>query len=421
MREQTAPRDPPAPAPSLCVATLAVDSPTVGALRELLARSDGRLLGEFYDYALEGDASLAEAMQSSPLPVWLIGFDCDRTMAAAAASRLHQRLQGRGYVIAVSANAEPAMILEAVRSGCCEYLTSPATVEQLSEAFDRLRGRIRLPGAALAAKSGGQMILMLGVRGGAGTTTLAVHMASFLARQYGKKTLIVDVHRRMGHVSLYLGHDASGYHFYELVRNLARLDDALLEGFVTHYSPALDLLPSPDCVDDSANVSLDHIQHALRFIAQHYEFVVIDCPHGVHNLSLAAIDCCDLLYLVATPDVPALRDLSRVIDHLMQSGVSPDKVRVVINRFSSAGALSLEQIEKGIRRPVAVTVPNASADLIRAMNTGAPVPPEHKSEFAIQMKKWALSLGGVLEPPPAEPRRRFAFWKRMEPAALSRP
>ena len=125
------------------------------------------------------------------------------------------------------------------------------------------------------------------------------------------------------------------------MRNIARLDESLLQGFVVHHSDLLDILPSPDSFDDSANVSLDDIQQAIRFLGQNYEFVIIDCPHGIHNLSLATIDCCDELYLIATPDVPALRDLSRSIDRFLQSNVPPDKIKVVINRFSSQGALSL--------------------------------------------------------------------------------
>ena len=95
---------------------------------------------------------------------------------------------------------------------------------------------------------------------------------------------------------------------------------------------------------------------------------------------------------------PRLRDLSRCIDRFLQSNVSPDKIKVVINRYSSEGALSMEQIEKAIRQPIAITIPNASSDLIRAMNTGSPVLPERKSDFAIQMKKWAASLVPEGEP-----------------------
>jgi pilus assembly protein CpaE len=130
----------------------------------------------------------------------------------------------------------------------------------------------------------------------------------------------------------------------------------------------------------------------------------------VHNLSETTIDCCDELYLVATPDVPAVRDLSRYVDRLLQSNIPPSKIKIVINRFSSQGALTLEQIEKAVRQPIAITIPNASADLVRAMNSGTPVPPERKSEFAVQMKKWVASLVAGETAELVEPKRRFAFW-----------
>jgi pilus assembly protein CpaE len=312
-------------------------------------------------------------------------------------------------MIAVSDHAEPALILEAMRAGCSEYLTRPVEVGQFGQALDRLQTRFTSR-KEVPVKPAGRIVAILGVRGGAGATTLAVHLGCFLVGQYGKKTLILDEHRRLGHVSLYLGKDEPNYHFYELVRNVSRLDQSLLQGFVIHHSECLDILPSPDCFDDSANVELDDIQRAIRFLGQNYEYVVIDCPHGIHNLSLATIDCCDELYLIATPDVPALRDLSRCIDRFLQSNVPPGKIKVVINRFSSQGSLSLAQIHKAVQLPVLITIPNASSDLIRAMNTGSPVLPDRKSEFALQMKKWAAALAGDNESAVAEPKRRFAFW-----------
>lgn len=397
---------------AVCAATLCADAETGAAVKQAVARKNGTFAGELAGYARSnGDATLLQALQRADVPLCVIDFDRDRQAAVAAANSLQQALRGRGNLIAVSAKADPSLILEAMRAGCAEYLTKPVGADQVAEALDRLRSRlsIRQP---LPAKPSGRILALLGARGGAGTTTLAVHLGCFLVRQYGKRTLILDEHRRLGHVSLYLGEDEANYHFYELVRNIARLDEILLDGFVIHHSNCLDILPSPDVFDDSANVSMDDIQRAIRFLGQNYEFVVIDCPHGVHNLSLATIDCCEEVYLIATPDVPALRDLSRYIERLLQSNVPQDKIKVVINRFSSEGALTLEQIEKAIRQPIAITIPNASTDLIRAMNTGTPIMPDRRSEFAIQMKKWAASLVPEQEKPAeaAEPKRRFAFW-----------
>lgn len=398
-------------APELCVATLCVDGGTADAVRQAVARRNGSFAGEMQNYARrEGDRVPVEKLQRAEVAVCVIDFDGDREAAAQAANAIQQSLHGRGTLIAVSTQTEPAFILEAMRAGCSEYLTKPVSVDQLADALHRLKTRAsaRKPPQA---KPHGRILALLGARGGAGTTTLAVHLGCFLVRQHGKKTLILDEHSRLGHVSLYLGEDNTSYNFYELVRNISRLDQTLLQGFVVHHSSHLDILPSPDVFDDSTGVPLDDIQRAIRFLGENYEFVVIDCPHGVHNLSLTTIDCCDELFLIATPDVPALRDLSRYIDRLLQSNIPASKIKVVINRYSSEGALGLEQIEKAIRQPIAITIPNASADLIRAMNTGSPVQPDRKSEFAMQMKKWAASLvRGEAVAEPAGAKRRFAFW-----------
>ena len=342
----------------MCAATLCLDRGTADAVKQAIARKNGIFAGDLDDYArFNTDMLLLQKLQRSEVPIWVIGFDRDRSAAVAAANAIQQSLHGRGNLIAVSDKSDPTLILQAVRAGCGEYLTLPVAVDQLAEALDRVRTRLNVQKPA-SAKPLGRILAMLGARGGAGATTLAVHLGCFLVKQYGKKTLILDEHRRLGHVSLYLGEDEANYHFYELVQNIARLDETLLQGFVIHHSSCLDILPSPDCFDDSGNVSLDDVQRAIRFLGHNYEFVVIDCPHGVHNLSLATIDCCDEVYLVATPDVPALRDLSRCIDRFLQSNVPPDKMKVVINRYSSEGALSQEQIEKAIRQPIAITIPN---------------------------------------------------------------
>ena len=115
---------------------------------------------------------------------------------------------------------------------------------------------------------------------------------------------------------------------------------------------------------------------------------------------------------MATPDVPALRDLSKYVDRLSQCNVSPSKLRVVVNRYSSDCAVTLEQIEKAIRQPVSIMVPNNPTEVMRAMNTGTPVSPDRRTEFALQMKKWAASLLPVMpEMVPEEPKRRFSLWR----------
>ncbi len=393
----------------MCVITVCVDQESADKVRQATHREYGSFVGELQEYSpREGELQPLLKLQNAEASVCVIDFDKDHERAVQAANTLHQMLHGKTTLIALSEKNDPALILEAMRAGCGEYLTKPLSIETLCESLTRLRDRLK--SSELANKCIGRTLAFVGCRGGAGTTTLAVHLATFLSRPFGKKVLIVDQHRQLGHVGIYLGQDGASYDFYELVRNIGRLDQTLLSSFVTHHSSGIDILPSPSVLNGMPNISLDAVERAVHFLAEVYEFVIIDSPRGIGDLNLVTIDCCDELYLIATPDVPALRDLSRYIDRLLQCSMSPSKLRVVINRFSSQGAVSLEQIENAIRQPIAITMPNYSAALIRAMNTGTPVTHDQKSEFAIQMKKWAGSLVPSSEVVQEQPKRKFSLF-----------
>jgi len=393
----------------MCVITVCVDPASADKVRQATLREYCNFVGELEDYSpREGELQPLLKVQNAEASVCVIDFDQDHERAVQTANSLQQMLHGKTTLIALSEKNEPALILEAMRAGCGEYLTKPLSVEALCESLTRLRGRLKSDESV--SKVTGKTVAFMGCRGGAGTTTLAVHLAMFLSRPFGKKVVIADQHRQLGHVGLYLGQDGASYDFPELVRNIGRLDRTLLSSFVIHHPSGLDILPSPSVLNGAANISLDAVERALHFLAEVYEFVIIDSPRGLGDLNLVTIDCCDELYLVATPDVPALRDLSRYIDRLLQCSVSPAKLRVVINRFSSQGAVSLEQIEHAIRQPISITMPNHSSALIRAMNTGTPVAPEQKSEYALQMKKWAGSLVPSGEVVQEQPKRKFSLW-----------
>ena len=108
-----------------------------------------------------------------------------------------------------------------------------------------------------------------------------------------------------------------------------------------------------------------------------------------------------------------IRDLSRYVDKLMQIEYTTEKMHVVINRFSSRYAVSVEQIEKAIRLPMAIKLPNTYTKLVRPVNLGEPISPKSRSEFGLQFAKWANTLVGSTAPPVAQVKKEkslFAMW-----------
>jgi pilus assembly protein CpaE len=118
-----------------------------------------------------------------------------------------------------------------------------------------------------------------------------------------------------------------------------------------------------------------------------------------------------LVYLIATPEIGAIRDLSRYVDGLIQNEHVTEKLRLIINRYSSREAVTIEQIEKAVRLQIAIKIANNYGELQQAINVGEPVPTTSKSEFASQMMKWAAMLVGESEALGRTPaKKRFSFW-----------
>jgi pilus assembly protein CpaE len=389
--------------------TVRLDPETVSLISRLAAQHLGAsFAGNLPDYLPRNrDVELLKAIQKSDGCLCVINVDGDFELAMETASSLQQLLGERVLLVALSCKSNPGLILNAMRAGFAEFLGSPLNCNEFSDSLLRMRRRWTV---GRNAKTG-RVLAFLGVRGGAGTTTLVVHLATFLAQLCGKKVLVIDQHRQLGHVGLYLGLPMAEYHFYDLARNIDRVDADLLSGYVVHEVNGVDVLPGPDSLFGLTDVPVSAIQQTIRYLRGTYEFVVIDCCQGVGNANEATIAESDAIYLVATPDVPALRDLSRYVDRLLQYDLPPGKVKVAINRFRSRGEVALKEISEAVRLPVSITVPNSSEELIMAMNTGKPIALGSRSDFAKQMRKWATGLAGSAVENGPGAKRAFAFWK----------
>jgi pilus assembly protein CpaE len=90
-----------------------------------------------------------------------------------------------------------------------------------------------------------------------------------------------------------------------------------------------------------------------------------------------------------------VRNTVRYIEHLSKLGYTSNSIYVVLNRYSKKGPLSDERIEKTLGRQISLRVPNSYNDVIRAINSGAPISSGGKSEFGAAIQKWVRELGGV--------------------------
>jgi len=345
-----------------------------------------QLRGELRSYLGEDDSVFDWLVERSP-DVCLIDFDDDRRAAAQTAEKIHERLQTTA-IFALSATTRPDLIIEAMRCGCSEYLVKPTDREQFLEAIARVSGRKK----DKRELYNGELLTLLGAKGGCGVTTLATHLGTFLAKSCGRKTVLVDLHPANGDCALYLGFTKHPYHFYELAESAERLDSELLQSFLLHHPSGLDLLPAPDLDEPGRSVGPEAISRTIDFVCLCYEFVLIDCPPGLSFQNTEVMRRSNHVYLVTVPEVPALRNLTRSLEYLSRMEFSQERVHVVLNRHLKRGAISDDEIEKAIRRRVYWRVPNQYNQVVRTINAGDPSAAAG-SEVARSLLGWAEDVG----------------------------
>jgi pilus assembly protein CpaE len=396
----------------VAVLTVKLEPKIVEQIRKCAAEMPWALVAvDFENYFSVGNRPpLTQRAIDAEACVAIIDFDQDIDLALATAEFLRQSFYHKMAIMAYSSATDPDLLLRAMRAGCSEFLGQPFDAEVFSDTLLQLDHRWAT--AVSRPQTVGKILSFFGAKGGVGTTTLAVHLAMYLARDFKKKVLLIDNHPQLGHVALYLGIDASQNHFYDLVQNVSRLDQELLRGFIATHSSGLDVLSSPDVYGGVWKADSESVERTLEFLSTEYDFVVLDCEASFEDLNLAVIHLSTWVYLIATPEIGAIRDLSRYVDGLLQNEQATVKLQVVINRYSSREAVTIEQIEKAVRLPIAFKIPNNYGELVQSINVGKPLTSDRKSDFSSELMKWAASLAGVAAGAvQAAAKKRFALWK----------
>ena len=338
-----------------------------------------------------------DVMQQSQPDIGIVALDSDPQKAISVVTEVRQALPTCD-IFAVSSSQEGGLILQAMRSGACEFLAYPLVLEEFLNALDRVR--------KASASSGGEgssidkrVISVAGVSGGIGCTSLAVNLACCLAQVPGTSVAAIDLDIALGDADVWLD-IIPEYTIQDVAENIGRLDYSLLKRSLTKHDCGAFLLPRPIHLEEHVPVTPDSLKRVTALMKATFSHLVFDLSKSYGPLDLAAMELSDDVLLITQLDLPALRNVVRTTQFLDQHDTIRDKVKIVVNRQGLGDtAISLSKALDTIGREVFWQVPNDYATMVESRNNGVPLVMEsEKAKVTKSLMDLAKTLGGFNGP-----------------------
>lgn len=282
-----------------------------------------------------------------------------------AASRL-QRL-----VIASIDKASIDLMTRAVRAGAREFIAQPVQDDDVHAVLRKAR-QVLMPGLADPGVRG-KIYVVFSSKGGVGKTTLACNLSVLLAQRSGVgRVAMVDANTQAPNVAPMLDLQPERW-LRDAVEQYRRLDGDMLRQFMTpHESGALVLAHSSEN-PLGLDFEEDQLGKILLVAKGHFDHVIVDTFPVLSSLNLAVMDLADEILLVTEPVVPALRSARHNLQVLKQAGYGPERIQLVINRFSRfRGNVPIDLVSETLDWPVHAVLPYDMHATIAA-NNGQPV------------------------------------------------
>lgn len=239
-----------------------------------------------------------------------------------------------------------------------------AAVDRCRQTWEAIRG------PASTGDRNGEVITVFSPKGGVGKTTVAVNLAVALSGSGAARVCVVDLDLGFGDVAITLQlipeHTIS-----EAVDAEEHLDFALLETLLTRHENC-SILAAPTHPDGKDRISPTLVRRILRILRQHFDFVVVDTAPAFDDQVLHAFDETDECVIVATLDVPTIKNVKVALETLDALNLVEGHRHLLLNRADDEVGLTPANVESLLKMPVTTALPTAFA-VASATNHGRPI------------------------------------------------
>ena len=277
--------------------------------------------------ALKPDMAIVDVMMPG-----MNGYQVVRKM------REDPELKGMAILI-LTARAQPVDREAAIAAQADDYMPKPfAPNELLAKVNDLMVNRAITQGPARRSAA------VFSLRGGVGTTSIAVNLA-LAYHTNGYTTCLVDLKPGSGHVALQLRLNTKT-NWIEWASGNESTNDSIFKTLTRHES-GLEVMGAP-LVPLLNLPPLDRVTTMLMALQGKYARVIVDLPAQWTPFTVAVLNVIDTIWLVLAPEVGSLQSTVGALRAMKAAKIPDEKIEIIANQNMLKAGLALPAMEKAL-------------------------------------------------------------------------
>jgi pilus assembly protein CpaE len=304
-----------------------------------------------------------------------------------------------GEIFLTARQPQPELLIEALRTGVKEFVSQPVKKEDVMAAVARYRTRktgatvqeIRTKGPK------GKIITVTGSKGGVGTTTVAVNLATSLIGMEGVSSVLLTDLNPLGETPVFMGILPTVASWFELAGNISRVDAMYLMSVLHKHSSGIHVLPAAPSMPEEAPEP-EVVRKLFTLFRSLFDFIIVDSGRSLDEVSRSVISFSNTALLVCNLNILCVVNAKKLQDNLLKNGYPGNQIEIIANEFPKGSQITIQDIEENLNRKVLSTIPNDYRIAASAINQGKPLSSlAHDTGIAKSFRNLACRLTGNTE------------------------
>lgn len=351
------------------------DEKTAIYIRQLL-----RERGYEVDIARDGKEGLASAWRDRPAVI-VLELNLPDLDGLEVVHQLRRDPRTRNTpLVSLTYRNQPEDTVAGLEAGLTEYILKQSDavnllIRTLSHLAIVKQASATEATPSLALKSTGRLITFLSAKGGVGTSSVCLNVASQMSRlDPENRMVVIDLVLPLGSLAQITAAESK----VDLVRLTEMAPEQLTPDFLRASLPYMKswgfhIVPGTEHPRRASHLDAERLPAVLQAIRLAFDYVVVDIGRNLSRLSLPVLMDSDVLVMVLSPTPLVVDNTRAVLEMFEEEGILSTRFFILTNRPVGAEDMSSAVLEEALGRPANAGVPTMGEAFNLANNLHVPL------------------------------------------------